>query len=177
MREILSSMKGKVFKSYECVLYDCWGYIVTPLRINLGSFAVDIKLAHEEVPGWRELDPLDYPDTLRCWEMGLDSPFLPDTPGVTEYLVGERITGVEIINDYIEFGGSPRCSVDVAIAIHTKRNVYTFSRGVWFTSIILPEIADEVVVPYTVEECADDWGEGPDGEEVPAQVTRTNITL
>ena len=177
MRGLLAKMKGKTFKSFECRYFDWWGYIVSPLRINLGSFALGIQCRHEEVGGWQELDEYDFPTCFICEEMSLDEPFLPKSKEIEEFLIGEKITGVEIVNDLIEFDGEPRGSIDQALVVRTKHNVYTFSRGIWFDTIMLFNKGEDMEMRYTVEKCADDWAEGPEGQETPANVIRTVIAL
>ncbi|MBQ9043407.1 MAG: hypothetical protein IJ111_11425 [Eggerthellaceae bacterium] len=177
MRELLAKMKGKTFKSFECRLIEEWGYIASPLRINLGSFAVDLECWFKEVPGWKELDPYDWPTCLTCSEAELGSAFFPERKSIAEYLVGERITGVEIVNDRIEMDGEPDGSVDVALVIRTKSCAYTFSRDIWFNYVMQYREGDVSEVPYTVEKCAADWAEGTDYAPVLPTVTRTTFAL
>ena len=178
MREILAKMKGKTFKSYEGYFPGGWGTIIADaMRINLGSFAVDLRCFDRKVENWQEVDGYDPPTCLTCSESPIGEPLGYNAARVTAHLVGERIIGVEIVTDRIESAGTPTAAIDVAIVIRTKRTVYTFSRGVWFDLNIYPRVGSEIDIPYTVEECAEDWAEGTDENETPAQVNRTVIPL
>ena len=178
MRKVLAKMKGKTFKSYEGYFPGGWGTVIADaMRINLGSFAVDLKCFDREVENWREVDGYDPPTCLTCVESPIGEPLGYNAGRSTARLVGERITGIGIVSDRIESAGEPVAVIDVAIAISTKRAVYTFSRGVWFDRNIYPRAGGEIDIPYTVEECAEDWAGGTDEDEMPAQVRRTAITL
>ena len=178
MREVLAKMKGKTFKSYEGYFPGGWGTVIADaMRINLGSFAVDLRCLDREVENWREVDGYDPPTCLTCSESPKGEPFGYNTGRIETRLVGERIIGVEIVRDIIESDSKLVSAIDVAIVISTKRAVYTFSRGVWFDRNIYPRIGERIDIPYTVEECAEDWAEGTDGNEMPAQVSRTSIAL
>ena len=179
MREVLAKMKGKMFKSFEGYFPGGWGTVIADtMRINLSSFAVDLRCFDREVENWREVDGYDPPTCLACSESPIDEPLgRNSTGGITARLVGERITGVEVVSDKIESAGKLVATIDVAIVVRTKRAAYTFSRGTWFDLNIYPRIGDEIDIPYTVEECAEDWAEGSDENETPAQVSRTVVAL
>lgn len=178
MKELLGRMRGKVFKSYEGDIRKEWNVTGYPLRVNLGSFAVDISCAEKEVDGWRDLFEYDPPTCLTCVEASLDSSFLADHHRtVHAYLVNERITGVEVINDVIEVDGIAEATVDTALVIRTKDKVYTFSRAIWFSDLIDVNVSSDVVIPYTVEQCEGDWSDDPEEGEAVAKVTRTTVKL
>lgn len=178
MREVLAKMKGKTFKSYEGYFPGGWGTVIADaMRINLGSFAVDLRCFDRKVDNWQEVDGYDPPTCLTCSESPMGEPLSHNAEKATARLVGERITGVEIVCDHIESVGKSVATIDVAIVIRTRRAVYTFSRGAWFDLNIYPRVGDEIDIPYTVEECADDWAEGADENELIARVNRVVTSL
>ena len=178
MRKVLAKMKGKTFKSYEGYFPGGWGTVIADaMRINLGSFAIDLRCFDRRVENWQEVDGYDPPTCLTCSESPMGEPLNCNAEKATARLVGERITGVEIVSDRIESTGKTAAVIDVALVIRTRRTVYTFSRGVWFDLNIYPRVGDEIDIPYTVEECAEDWAEGTDENETPARVKRTVIAL
>ena len=178
MREVLAKMKGGTFKSYEGYFPGGWGTVIADaMRINLGSFAVDLRCSDRKVENRQEVDGYDPPTCLTCSESSIGEPLPYNAEKTTTRLVGERITGVEIVSDRIETAGKPVATIDVAIVVRTRRTVYTFSRGAWFDLNIYPRAGDAIDIPYTVEECADDWAEGTDEDETPAQVSREVTAL
>ena len=178
MREMLAKMKGKTFKSYEGYFPGGWGTVIADaMRINLGSSAVDLRCFDRKVENWQEVDGYDPPTCLTCSESPIGEPLGCNAEKSTSRLVGERITGVEIVSDRIESAGEPVAVIDVAVVVRTRRTVYTFSRGIWFDLNIYPRTGDDIDIPYTVGECANDWAEGTDESEVPAEVTRTAVAL
>ena len=176
MRAILGKMKGKTFKSYECDLSQRWHRTVAALRINLGRYAVDLTCINQSVANWDV--ELDDPTVFACAERGLKDPFFPDDPVPSHvYMVNEVITGVEVVNDTVSVNGDPIASIDIALVVRTRHKTYTFARNIWFDYAIDVNVSDEVVIPYSAEECADDWSDSAgEGGDV-AAVTRVSIQL
>lgn len=176
MRSILGKMKGKTFKSYECDLDMRFRRTSGALRINLGRYAVDVACANQPVADW-DVD-LDDPTVFTCEERELKDAFFPgDSQPVRAYMVNEVITGVEIVNDTITVEGRPVASIDTALVVRTKRRTYTFARNIWFDYTIDINVADEVAIPYSVEECAADWSDEDGGDAGTANVSRVSIVL
>ena len=175
MRDALAHIKGKTFKSYEGYFPGGWGTVVVgPMNINLGSFSIEMKCEYCKVDGWEEVFVYDPPACLKCYERKQDELFRTESSPSTIKLVGERVTGVEIVNDRIEIDGASEVSIDVALVIRTKYHVYTFSRGIWFDDAIYVGIGDEIDIRYTKEKCEDTWSYGPDDEVLSVTVARTS---
>lgn len=178
MLETLAKMKGKTFKSYE-------GWFPVPavrrvpdrVRFNLGSFAVDLKCWYKDVEGAIELFE-DLPCVLTCEEVPPGEPFESKAGDVLAVLVGERITGVEVVTYSIEEEGALDAVIDMAVAIRTKRRVYAFSRDVWFSMMFSVAEGDDVEIGYSELECAEGWaGEPNEGDPPEVKVTRTVTVL
>ena len=178
MLETLAKMKGKTFKSYEgrFPVPDS-GVIPDRVRFNLGSFSVDLRCWYKDVEGAIELFE-DLPCVLTCEEVPLGEPFVSKAGDVFAVLVGERITGVEVVTYSIEEEGSLDAVVDMAVAIRTKRRVYTFSRDVWFSTAFTVAEGDDIEVEYSELKCAEGWaGEPNEGEPPEVKVTRAITVL
>ena len=71
-------------------------------------------------------------------EVDLDSEFSPHllvTPKT--YMVDEVITGVEVVNDYVEYNkGEYVLDMGVALVVRTRYTTRTFSRVIWFSEEI-----------------------------------------
>lgn len=181
MLKTLANMKGKTFKSFECALRkgDGWMSSAGNVRFNLGQYAIDLRCFPHDVVIRGELEEMPY---FTCEKVPLDSEFVPYVVSSPKaYMVGERVTGVDVVRDSIEVTGDGedvRLDLDVALAIRTSGHAYTFSRGIWFDEEIDIAISDgEVVIPYTVEECDDDWTDDPEEGSAVAKTTRTMIRL
>ena len=178
---VLTDMKGKTFKSYECVLEkgEGWASAAGSIRLNLGQYAVDLYCVSHDVVIRGSLEEMAY---FTCEKASLDSGFVPyvvDEPNV--YMVGERIVGIDIVQDIIsvsEGNEEFRLCLDVALVVKTSRHVFTFSRGVWFDEEIDISVSDkEIVIPYTVDDCNADWADDPEENDAVATTTRTTVKL
>ena len=101
MRDMLSSIKGKTFKSYECA--GRYGFDTFPasFRINLGRSAVDVVLDFHPLDG--EPAGFDELTWFSCEEADLKSEFHPGIVAEPrQYLVNEVVTGVELVRETIE---------------------------------------------------------------------------
>ena len=158
MREILADLKGKTFKSFECVVPDDGGE-------GLSSGVVGITLGQHAV----YLFSRDFPfivggsrvelSALRCERKSLRDDFglHPDVP-VHAYAVGERVTGVELVTDHVEVdvgGEAVELEIDIAVVLRTAYAVYTFARESLTSTRLCIAEGDEISVPYAIEECAD----------------------
>ena len=147
--------------------------------MNLGRYAVDLNCALHDVVIRESLEEMAF---FTCEITSLDSEFVPyvaDEPRV--YMVGERIVGVYLVRDSISVSdesGESQLDLDVALAVRTSSHVFTFSRGAWFDEEISVNISDEeIVIPYTVDNCNADWtGNFSEGEAI-AKTTRSTIRL
>ena len=178
MLAILASMKGKMFKSYEGCFPVSAPIVPDRVRINLGSFSVDLKCWYKEVDNWREVDGFDPPCVLSCAEAPSGEPFTSKAGNERAVLVGERITGVDVVSYVIDVGGMPDAIIDMAIVIRTKRSTYTFSRGVWFDTSFYVAKGDDVDIKFSEEKCVEGWaGEPREGGSSELNITRKVTSL
>ena len=155
MREILASMKGKTFKSY--LLAVSGGGMLTDrsARINLGQYAVDLNCCDFTFDIFGESAELG---AMLCERMSLADDFGtdPDAP-VRGYLVGERITGVELVTERVKLDGADPLDIDVAVAVRTAHAVYTFARESWASTRIRVSAADGPSIPPSAAELNEGW--------------------
>ena len=173
MEDVLRELKGKTFKSIEC-------YKTTPdsvygkCRLNLGTFAVDLYNYIHTMPffGVQEDIPL-----FTCERMDKKSIFEPCEQGKTAhvYMIDEKITGVEVVNDLINVNhGEYEISLDQALIIRTKYNVYSFYKGWMYSELINISSDRRDTIVYDLDKVEYDWsGRGVD----PIEVVRTTRIL
>ena len=178
MTELLRSMKGKTFKSYEYLRDTPFPTAEGNLRINLGRFAIDLFCLFREVEYFGETEEMSI---LSCAKADLKSDFEPYLIGeARQYLVDEVVKGVEVVRDHVDYNeGECVIDMDVALVIRTNFNTYTFSRGIWFSEtldIAESKSPDEVVGVPSIEEL---WYDDEPGEEplLVADVARSVIVL
>ena len=170
MIEQLKSLKGKIFKSYECDRAES-GAFPFGFRINLGRSAFDVTLDYHPLDG--EPAGYDEPTWFSCSSAGLDDDFEKYLQSVSrQYLVDETILCVEIVEDRVV---NKDCEftmlMDMALVIRTKYHTYTFSRGEWFSNIIAVEVSDVGSGPVGLDSVEKLW---IDENET---VQRSTITL
>lgn len=152
MRDILAEAKGKTFKS--CVfepkeegLADC------NVRVNFGQHAVDLNcydfafdIGGKAVGlGAWHCERMSLMDDFRSWS---DEPFRTQ-------LVGERITGVELVTDHVTFEDESQLvevDIDVAVVLRTAHAAYTFARESWDSTGIWISAAEDIVLASSANE-------------------------
>ncbi|MBQ9067472.1 MAG: hypothetical protein IJ131_00200 [Eggerthellaceae bacterium] len=147
MLELLRSMKGKVFKSYECTSKQPGKYADGNLRINLSRFAIDVSCDLYPLDG--EPAGFDEMTWLSCEYADLKSDFRPRVATEPrQYLVNEVVTSIEIVRDYADHDkGAFVFEMDVALIINTKHHAYSFARGIWFSDSISIEVLPKKTNP------------------------------
>ena len=174
MRDVLSSIKGKTFKSFECA--GRYGGDTFPgnFRINLGRSAVDVVLDFHALDG----DPAGFDELtwFSCEEVDLKSEFHPSIVATPrQYLVNEVVTSVELVRDQVEYpSDGVVVEVDIALTLRTRYHSYTFSRGIWFSDIIGVEVSDATAEPKSLASIEKLWIEDEDRE---VRVVREIIEL
>ena len=175
MQELLRGLKGKVFKSY---IYNKEGRFERAygnLRIVLGRSAIDVMCIQHPVD-----DYFGEPEDMSYFICELADPktsFIPYIEGRTlSYMVGEIITGVELVNDYVDYDdGDCIIDMDVALVIRTKYHTFTFSRGIWFDETISIEVAEANEEPRGISSIEKLWYDEED--DVQPVVRRSVIVL
>lgn len=144
MIEVLRNLKGKVFKSYECLM-EANGRTSSTygnLRINLGRSSVDVDCKLRVVD-----DYFGEPEEIAafsCEPADPKKPFVPYVRGVAKaYMVDERIKGVALVRDHVDYdNGACIIDIDVAIAIRTSYHTFTFALESWFDEAITISVAE-----------------------------------
>ena len=171
MRDVLSSLKGKTFKSFECAGRYGGDTFPGSFRINLGRFAVDVTLDFHPLDG----DPAGFDELtwFSCEEVDLKSEFHPGIVAEPrQYLVNEVVTGVELVRDRVEYpSDGVVIEMDIALTLRTRYHSYTFSRGIWFSDIIEVKVCDATSEPKTLESVDKLWIEDEDREVRAARET------
>lgn len=98
MLTILAEMKGKTFKSYECVkMGTCMVY--GKCRLNLGTFSIDLYNYIHPMPFFGKTEDIPY---FSCERMKKDSEYVTCEKSIPHvYMIDEIIKSVEIVNDEI----------------------------------------------------------------------------
>ena len=175
MKEILKSLKNKTFKSYECHKTgknSAYG----KCRLNMGTFSIDLSNSIHELPFFGAFPTEDVP-FFTCEYVDKEISFVPCERNATAhvYMIDERIKSVEIINDEIDINhGEYEISIDQALVIRTKDNVYSFSKGWMFSELIYIYSDRFNYKVYDLNKVKDDWS--GNGKDI-ISVKRTTIIL
>ena len=166
MQDILKEMKGKTFKSIEC-FKTTTDSVYGKCRLNLGTFAVDLYNYIHTMPFFGALEDIPF---FTCERMDKKSIFKPCEQGRTAhvYMIDEKIIGVEIVNDLINVNhGEYEISLDQALIIRTKYNVYSFYKSWMYSELINLSSDQENAFVYDLDKVKYDWsGRGADPIEV-----------
>lgn len=166
MLTVLAEMKGKTFKSYECVKM---GTSMTygKCRLNLGTFSIDLYNYVHTMPFFGAVEDIPY---FSCERMDKNSEYVTceknSIPHV--YMIDEKIQSVEIVNDEINVNhGEYQITIDQALIIKTKDNVYSFYKDWMYSEVINIAVdrSDETVYPE--EKVYNEWSDnGSDYTEI-----------
>lgn len=175
MKDILETMKGKTFCSYECHKTDATR-IYGKCRLNMGTFAIDLYNYTQGLPfpGYFEEEDIA---VFTCESVDKNSIFTPCEIGASShiYLVGEKIKSVEVVNDTICIDdGEYEITMDQALIIKTNENVYSFYKDWMFSEIINVQADRNNPVIYDVENVKADWDD--DGQSK-VDIIRTTTFL
>lgn len=158
MRQILSSMKGKLFKSYQGAPLHVDGYVLFfgSVRVNLGRKAIDITNQLEPVDFFSGKDDLS---CFRCESIDKSSPFDQYITGpLMEFMVDERIQSVSIVTDRIRVQNNGyEIELDTALVIQTECGFYTFTRDWYFEENITVNFDKSKAVVYEIDKVKEDW--------------------
>ena len=179
MIELLQSLHGKRFKSYEYNKEGRFNRAYGNLRINLGRSAIDISCIQRPVEDF--FGEAEDMSVFACKSVAREIPFKPYIEGrVLEFMVDEDITSVELVRDHVNYNdGECVIDMDVALIVRTKFKTYTFSRSIWFDESIEIQIGETGDGPAGLETVEELWGNHASDEEpkfVP-KVHRETIVL
>ena len=166
MKQILSSMKGSKFISYECAI-DTHNQIYSNFRINTNKNSIDILNENQVFPF------LTDNEEMSCFSCSIaKGPFKPMVIAPTiVFNVKEIINSVEILNDVINVNnGMYQISYDNALIIRTESTTYMFARDYWLSEIITVRKDDDYNQVVSEQNIIDSWSnEG----EYPVDICRS----
>lgn len=176
MTEVLRGLKGKVLKSYECLMeaHGRSGSTYGNLRINLGRSSVDLNCEFQAVD-----DYFGEPEELTiftCKPVNRDEPFVPHVVGLAKaYMVNERISRVALVRDHVDYGnGDCVIEMDIALLIRTKYHTFAFSRESWFDEAIMISATSPEKEPARIPSTRELW---LDSSDLSVEVSREVIEL
>lgn len=176
MMSVLTSLKGKTFKSYEYYRDMRLPMAYGTCRINLGKCAIQLD---NFVEGLNVFGRTEDVPVFVCKEVPLTEPFLlyenPDKrPRV--YMVGEKIVGVQVVRDdiHVRSEDDDHVLVDQALRVITVYATYTFWRDWYYSEVINIDDGPEPCEVMSIEKVKYDWG---DEGEYPVDVKREVIDL
>ena len=166
MLDVLAEMKGKTFKSYECVKM---GTSMTygKCRLNLGTFSIDLYNYIHTMPFFGAMEDIPF---FSCERVDKNSKYEAceknSIPHV--YMIDEKIQSVEVVNDEIKVNhGEYEISIDQALIIKTKHNVYSFYKDWMYSEVINIAVDRKCEKVYEVEKVHDEWSDhGNDYTEI-----------
>ena len=171
MLRLLKDLKFSDFISYEGAKTSNTFY--GNLRIHTDKRSIELCNIERTMPFF------DISEDIACLECKLSDPTVTFKPHSTEpfevFEMGGRIESIEIINDKIDVNdGEYEISFDRAIIFRTNEKCIMFSRGVWFSEVIMIYENDDYDVVYPVDEVIEAWSN--DGENK-VEVTRSRREL
>lgn len=173
MIEILSSMKGKTFVSYECDEGHGFPRAYANFRINLNDYSIDVS---NEIQGLPFFDIEEDVAIFSCKKVDSNSKYEPGVIGETRIVpIDETIESVEIITDEINVGnGEYEIVFDAALVIKTEYQTIMFSRDVWFSEVINISDNDDYDSVYPIDSVIEHWNNEGD-YEVTVKRTKKSI--
>ena len=158
MKDIIKSMKGKTFKSFEGVPenqgipIEFYGNF----RINLGRESVVFTNLEQvtQFPG-----SVEDVSCFKCVRVDKDDDFTPYLAGPhLVYMVNERIKSIAVVTDTISVDeGDYVIEFDMALIIRTPYNVYTFTRDWYYGETIDLFIDPKEAKPFDIQEELKQW--------------------
>ena len=176
MLKVLSSMKGKTLKSFECVAEEKTGIaknrVFANIRINLGRSAVE--LYNRLIDIHFEDESVEEYSAFGCEAKRMNEEFVASANGEhVSFVRNERISEVLLVRDDIT-GSDYHEVCDRAVVIRTDNCVYTLSRHHFWDDSIYISSSDSIDgIPSPSEVC--EQYEGDDGFRV--SVNRTILFL
>ena len=178
MMELLRAMKGKVFKSYQCIMDNRWHRTEGNVRINLGRSSIDLNCYLHDVDYFGEPEEMAF---FTCTSADPKSEFRPYVAGDAQvYMVDEPITGIELVRDHVVHNnGECVIDMDIALVVQTKFHTITFSRGIWYSETIVIAVSNPGEAPASLEPVEDLWYDDAPYEEpsFTTEVERAFIVL
>ncbi len=154
MIEIIKTIKGKTFCSYDCAKFldEAYGNI----RINLNDFSIEFLNETKETHFWDSFEDIS---CFSCKKVDINSTFKPYCDeDFQNYSINEKIQQIQIISDTISINNKEyEISFDMAVIINTEKHNYIFSRGWFFGEVISINVDKNYDEIYPVKQVIDDW--------------------
>ena len=167
MLNILKSINGKTFKSYECKKTG-EDLVYGIIRINLGTYSIDLCNYTSTIPFYGEFEEED----ISCFSCALaekNADFKPcETDQIAhQYLIDERIKEVEIIRDKISIGnGEYEITMDQALILRSKFNVYSFYKDWIYGETIRIGIDRNDITVLSVDDVKNQWSDDKESVKI-----------
>ena len=154
MEEMLRTIKGSNFISYECGKKFNTAY--GNLRINTDALSIELSNIIKEMPFFDSIDD------IACLECKISNSTFEFKPYCIEpfdkFIIDAKNNSIEIINDVINVNeGEYEISFDRAIIFRTEKKDIMFSRDVWFSEVITISENDDYNTIYPIDEVIDVW--------------------
>lgn len=154
MKNMLASMKGKTIKSFEGMYYQEHNYFEEHVKINLGTFSVNLYTNENISASFTNGKGIRYTEEISSFacSKGLKKePFIaPQGWNVNQYLVNEKVSEVLLITDTAKTNQSEEYVIDSGIVIKTDYNTYILSKGFWTVPIYFNK-QEEIETPFTIQ--------------------------
>ena len=173
MRNILKSIIGKTFVSYECEDSDGPNMTYGNFRINTDVEAIDVSNETKVMPFF---DAEEDVACFACIKADPGNPYVPDVVTSTRTVpVQGIIRAVSLVNDAINVNnGEYQITFDQALIIRTDDRIFMFSKDIWFSEMIKISDTDDYDNIYPIASVIEDWNN--DGEYI-VTVNRTREDL
>ncbi|MCR4721280.1 MAG: hypothetical protein K5655_06110 [Lachnospiraceae bacterium] len=173
MITVLKELIGKTFKSYECNKSGV-DVVYGKVRLNLGTFSVDLYNYTKPIPFYGELEEEDI-SCFSCELADKNVDFRPCEKDQTAhlYMIDERINGVEIIRDKIFVGNNEyEITMDQALILRSRYNVYSFYRDWFFGETIRIGVDRREETVLSVDDVKKQWNCDEGTVEVGREIIR-----
>ncbi|MBQ7898160.1 MAG: hypothetical protein IJ323_07020 [Clostridia bacterium] len=156
MEEMLRTIKGAKFISYECGKQFDTAY--GNLRINTDTLTIELSNIAKEMPFFNGVED------IACLECKASNSAIEFKPYCIEpfevFEIDAKIESIEIINDVVNVNdGEYEISFDRAIIFRTDKKDIMFSRDVWFSEVITISENDDYNSVYPVDEVIEVWSD------------------
>lgn len=160
MKELLASMVGKRFVSYECSK-DSFSRAFGNMRINFNGRSIELTNEEQTFPLF---DGEEDMTCFACKVVDSKRPFEPDVVAETTVTdVNKSITSIEVVTDTIEVNNGEYSIVyDMALIFHMGESVLMVSRDTWFSELITIKENDDYNQAFSVDDQKESWSN--DGE-------------
>ena len=157
MKNLLSSIKGETFLSYECEIEDKWNRTYGYLRINTDLKSLDISNQQKSMSLFGENEDVAIIEIFGNKNKSMKESFnLIDTFSPKKVEINEVIKDVFIISEIVELNDE-KIEMDMGIIIQTDKHKYYFTKENWFDEFIYINVDKDFDTIYPIEKDKDEW--------------------